>query len=59
MYKSKSLRPLDGEKCFKCKFCVWDEDRQEEHCENFRCYEYSDFVEFDAVEVKRDGRRYQ
>ena len=37
---------LQNDKCFGCKFCVWDEERHTEVCEVKGCYENTKYVEY-------------
>ncbi len=48
MYKRKPLNPLQNEKCFACRFCVWDNERQEERCQIPKdgCIDNSHFIEY-------------
>lgn len=42
------MENLQNEKCFDCKFCVWDDDFKKEVCDVKGCYENSKFVYFDG-----------
>ena len=52
MYKSDPDN-LQNEKCYLCKFCVWDEDRKTEVCDVKGCYKNSKFVCFGDQEYER------
>lgn len=44
---------LQNEKCFYCKYCVWDEDRKTEVCDIKGCYKNNKFVWFGDQEYER------
>ena len=46
MYQTKPGQPLLNEKCFACKFCTWDSERQEESCDLYECINNCYFKEF-------------
>lgn len=39
---------LQNNKCFDCKFCVWDENCKKEICGVKGCYENSKFIYYDS-----------
>lgn len=54
MYQSKPLSPLISDKCFACKFCVWDDERHEEGCEIHGCFNCEKFIEYKGTDDKND-----
>ena len=46
MYQTKPGQPLLNKKCFACKFCTWDSERQEESCDLYECINNCYFKEF-------------
>ena len=55
MYKTKPDN-LQNEKCFLCKFCLWDEERRTEVCDVKGCYNNSKFIQYgDALDERIFG----
>lgn len=44
--KSNNYAELQDEKCFGCKFCVWEENEQREVSEIKGCWNNSKYIEF-------------
>lgn len=45
MYKTNP-EDIQNKKCFSCKFCVWNEERQKYVCDIKGCYENNKYIEF-------------
>lgn len=48
MYKTNP-DDLQNEKCFSCKFCVWDEERKCEICSIKGCSQNSAYKRFEVI----------
>lgn len=51
MYNYSRLSQLQNNKCYECKFCVWDSERQEMGCEIHWCINNSNYIKFDTKEM--------
>lgn len=40
------MEEIQNEKCYACKFCIWNEEYQQEVCDIKGCYENSKFIYF-------------
>ncbi len=45
MYKNE-VEGLQSDKCFSCRFCVWDEDRKTYVCDVKGCYKNSKYIKY-------------
>lgn len=47
MFSIKEPQPLQNDKCFSCKFCLWDDERKQYYCDIKGCYNNSCFVKYE------------
>ena len=48
-----NVNDIQNNKCFECKFCVWDEERRKYVCDIKGCYENSTFIKFELNSCKK------
>ena len=49
MFQYPPLEPLQSKGCFGCRFCVFDNERQEYGCQIKGCVDMACYVEFQGI----------